>query len=134
MENAVAQICREGGARVSINIILRDLDLDLAHFPTGDRRRLEVVAEGLSLFAAASWPSAPHWCRLSNGMRATEGTLTKEMESPCLKHASKREDLHRAPGEERTRVDGGHRGRSWRQVVGGNERFPWGVACEKVSF
>ena len=27
VENAVAQICREGGARVSTNIFLRDLDL-----------------------------------------------------------------------------------------------------------
>ena len=30
VENAVPQICREGGARVSTNIFVRDLDLDVA--------------------------------------------------------------------------------------------------------
>ena len=53
VESAIAQICREGGARVSTNIFLRDLDLDLVHFSTCDGRRLEVVAEGLSLFGGS---------------------------------------------------------------------------------
>ena len=52
MENAVAQVCREGGARVSTNIVLRDLDLDLTRAST-DGRRLEVIAEGLSLFGGS---------------------------------------------------------------------------------
>ena len=44
VENAVAQICREGGARVSTNVFLRDLDIS----PVGstDSRRLEVVECG----------------------------------------------------------------------------------------
>ena len=52
MENAVAQVCREGGARVSTNIFMQDLDLDLQH-ASMDGRRLEVVAEGLSLFGGS---------------------------------------------------------------------------------
>ena len=52
VENAVVQVCREGGARVSTNIFLRDLDLDLKH-ASMDGRRLEVVAEGLSLFGGS---------------------------------------------------------------------------------
>ena len=47
-ESAVAQICREGGARVSTNVMLRDLDISFPH--SSDGRRLEVVAEGLCLF------------------------------------------------------------------------------------
>ena len=47
-ESAVAQICREGGARVSTNVMLRDLDVSPPH--SSDGRRLEVVAEGLCLF------------------------------------------------------------------------------------
>ena len=46
MESAVAQICREGGARVSTNVMVRDLDIVQGN---SDSRRLEVIAEGLSL-------------------------------------------------------------------------------------
>ena len=51
VEVAVARICREGGARVSTNVMVRDLDL--LQVPGVDGRRLEVVAEGLSLFGGA---------------------------------------------------------------------------------
>ena len=47
-ENAIAQICREGGAPVSTNVILRDLDITPTH--RSDARRFEVIAEGLTLF------------------------------------------------------------------------------------
>ena len=47
MESAVAQICREGGARVSANVMVRELDIAQGN---SDPRRLEVIAEGLSLF------------------------------------------------------------------------------------
>ena len=40
--------CWEGGARVSTNVMLRDLDIFSPH--SSDGRRLEVVAEGLCLF------------------------------------------------------------------------------------
>ena len=48
MVESVAQICREGGARVSTNVMLRDLDISPPR--NSDGRRLEVVAEGLTLF------------------------------------------------------------------------------------
>ena len=51
VEVAVARICREGGARVSINVMVRDLDL--SQVPGVDGRRLEVVTEGLTLFRGA---------------------------------------------------------------------------------
>ena len=51
VEVAVARICREGGARVSTNVMVRDLDL--SQVPGVDGRRLEVVAEGLTLFRGA---------------------------------------------------------------------------------
>ena len=47
LESAAAQVCREAGARVSTNVLVRDLDLlPLQH---ADARRLEVVADGLPL-------------------------------------------------------------------------------------
>ena len=48
-EIADAQICREGGARVSTNVMLRDLDMSPPH--NSDGRSLDVVAEGLCLFS-----------------------------------------------------------------------------------
>ena len=51
VESAIARICREGGARVS-NVFVRDLDLGA--FNHLDGRRLEVVADGLSLFVRGS--------------------------------------------------------------------------------
>ena len=42
---------REGGARVSTNVMVRDLDL--SQVPGVDGRRSEVVAEGLTLFRGA---------------------------------------------------------------------------------
>ena len=48
VESAVAQICREGGAQVSTNVMLRDLDISPPQ--NSDGRRLEVVAEGLTSF------------------------------------------------------------------------------------
>ena len=47
VESAAARICREAGARVSTNVLMRDLDLGV---PVADTRRLEVVADGLPLF------------------------------------------------------------------------------------
>ena len=47
-ESAIAQIFREGGARVSTNVMVRDLDITPPH--GSDLRRLEVIAEGLTLF------------------------------------------------------------------------------------
>ena len=48
LESAAARVCREAGARVTTNVLVRDLDLG-APEATG-ARRLEVVADGLPLF------------------------------------------------------------------------------------
>ena len=50
LEMAAAQICREA-ARVSTNVYVRDLDL--AAFKVLNGRRLEVVADRLTLFRSA---------------------------------------------------------------------------------
>ena len=44
---AAASMCREGGARVTTNVLVRDMDV--AADP-GDARKLEVVADGLPMF------------------------------------------------------------------------------------
>ena len=49
--NVGARICREAGARVSMNVFVRDLDLLAPNVQ--DARRLEIVAEGLPLFGGA---------------------------------------------------------------------------------
>ena len=51
LEVAAAQVCREAGARVSTNLHVRDMDL--AEFNNLDGRRLEVVADGLTLWHGA---------------------------------------------------------------------------------
>ena len=50
LESAVAQVCREAGARVSVNVFLCDLDLPIGAM---DQRRIEVIAEGLPVFHGA---------------------------------------------------------------------------------
>ena len=47
----MARICREAGARVRTNVMVRDLDL--AAFNHLDGRRLEIIADGLSLWRGA---------------------------------------------------------------------------------
>ena len=51
LECAAAQVCREGGARVTTNMFVRDMDL-AAHNAV-DNRRLEVVADRLTLWRGA---------------------------------------------------------------------------------
>ena len=51
LESAAARVCREGGARVRLNVFVRDLDL--AEPNRLDGRRLEVVADGLPLHGGA---------------------------------------------------------------------------------
>ena len=51
MSVLAAQICREAGARVTTNVHVRDMDL--AVFNNLDGRRLEVVADGLTLWHGA---------------------------------------------------------------------------------
>ena len=51
LESAAARICREAGGRVTTNVFVRDLDVAVPNALDG--RRLEVVADGLPLFASA---------------------------------------------------------------------------------
>ena len=46
-----AQVCREAGGRVATNVFIRDLDL--AEFNAFDNRRVEVIADGLTLWQGA---------------------------------------------------------------------------------
>ena len=48
VESAAARICREGGGRVTVNTLVRDMDLPVPN--ARDARRLENVADGLPLF------------------------------------------------------------------------------------
>ena len=52
LECAAAQVCREAGARVTTNVFIRDLDL--AKFRGLDGRRIEFIADGLTLFQGAA--------------------------------------------------------------------------------
>ena len=51
LESAAAKICREAGGRVATDLFVRDLDVNVPNLM--DNRRLEVVADGLPLFAGA---------------------------------------------------------------------------------
>ena len=51
LERAAAQVCREAGAPVATNVFVRDMDL--ATFNALDGRRLEIVADGLTLWRGA---------------------------------------------------------------------------------
>ena len=50
MEVALARVCREAGAVVRTHTLLKDLNVDV---PASDKRRLEVVAQGLPLKSGA---------------------------------------------------------------------------------
>ena len=52
LETAAARVCREAGGRVMTNMFVRELDL-APGVNTTDGRRLEVVADGSSLFQGA---------------------------------------------------------------------------------
>ena len=53
LECAAAQVCRGAGARVTPNSFIRDLDL--GEFNRLDGRRIEVIADGLSLWQGAQF-------------------------------------------------------------------------------
>ena len=89
LESAAATVCREAGARVGTNILVRDLDLAPQGRP--DSRRLEVVADGLPM---------SHGAQL-----AIDTTLVSPMwdATVCHVHAvpGRMEQLSPSPDEER---------------------------------
>ena len=50
-EAAAARICREAGARVRLNVFVRDMNTDM--LDVNDNRRIEIVADNLRLFGGA---------------------------------------------------------------------------------
>ena len=50
LERAAARVCREAGATVALNVLVRDLNLDPVR---QDDRRIEVIANGLPLWGGA---------------------------------------------------------------------------------
>ena len=50
LEQTLARICSEAGARVRDNVYLRDLNVAV---PAGDERRIEVIASGLPVFGGS---------------------------------------------------------------------------------
>ena len=131
MENAVAQICREGGARMSTNVFLRDLDIS----PVGstDSRRLEVVAEGLSLYGGcqlaidATLVSAlkgdgthKRKADTTNGVALLEARKNKETTYP---------ELGQGNGRAQLVVIAGEVGGRWSSET---KNFLWCLASEKA--
>ena len=81
LESAVARVCREAGARVSVNVFLRDLDLPIGAM---DQRRIEVIAEGLPVFHGAQLAITPRWCHLFVPMGSHTVAVPRWMVLPLL--------------------------------------------------
>ena len=129
-ESAVAQICREGGARVSTNVMLRDLDISPPH--SSDERRLEVVAEGLCLFGGCQLALDATVVSTLHG----DGTHRRKADvedGVALKEARRSkeatyQELCRGDGRARLVVIAGEVGGRWSQET---KDFLWCLACEK---
>ena len=132
MKSAVAQICRESGARVSTNVMLRDLDISPPQSPDG--RRLEVVAEGLKLFGGcqialdATLVSPLHGDG-THGRRAdiTDGAALGEARKDKVRTYP---ELCRGNGRALLVVIAGEVGGRW---SGGTKSFLWCLASAKAA-
>ena len=131
VESAVAQICREGGAQVSLNAMLRDLDIVPLRT---DGRRLEVVAEGLTLFGGCQLAldatvvsplhgDATHRRRadVEDGVALREARRRKERTYP---------ELCQGNGRARLVVIAGEVGGRWSDET---KTFLWSLACAKAD-
>ena len=131
-ENAIAQICREGGARVSTNIMLRDLDITPSH--RSDARRLEVIAEGLTLFGGsqlaidATVVSPLH---ADGTHRRKADTTDGQALAEARKHKERTyPELCRGNGRARLVVIAGEVGGRWSQET---KDFLWCLASAKAA-
>ena len=104
LESAAARVCREAGARVTTNVMVRDLDL--LPLQQVDARRLEVVADGLPLFHGAQVAldttlvsplrrdGTPHTrCAVEDGVALMQARRGKERTYPELSGAHGRARL-----------------------------------------
>ena len=93
LESAAARVCREAGARVTTNVMVRDLDLEAMNMQDG--RRLGVVADGLPLHGGAQLATdttivsalrcdgTPHICAANvDGLRLAAARRRKERAYP----------------------------------------------------
>ena len=132
VESAVAQICREGGARVSTNVMVRDLDISQSN--STDSRRLEVIAEGFSLFGGGQLAldatlvsvlhrdgTAKRRADTTNGVALREARVRKERTYP---------ELSGSNGRARLVVIAGEVGGRWSQET---KAFLWSLASDKAS-
>ena len=58
LERAAARVCRETGTQVAVNVLLRDLSVQVQR---QDNRRIEVIANGLPLWEVPSSPLTQLW-------------------------------------------------------------------------
>ena len=130
-ESAVAQICWEGGARVSLNAMLRDLDIVPLRT---DGRQLEVVAEGLTLYGGCQLAldatvvaplhgDATHRRRadIEDGVALREARRRKERTYP---------ELCQGNGRARLVVIAGEVGGRWSEET---KTFLWSLTYAKAS-
>ena len=83
LERAAARVCREAGARVTWNTLVRDLNVAVARF---DDRRIEVIANGLPLWN--SLRSTRPLCRRSRPTVWLAPCETLPAPSLCRRHGA----------------------------------------------
>ena len=79
LERAAAQVCREGGGRVSTNVMVRNLNIEGGN-PT-DARRLEIVVDGLrlGLCLASGSAEAAHWASWADCIPSVKRRVAETM-------------------------------------------------------
>ena len=93
MERAAARVCREAGARVATNVLLRDMNVDV---PLTDGRRIEVLANGLPIWQGAQ--AAVDTTLVSPVTRADDAQPHADrVAGTALEQAAKRKRLHTYP-------------------------------------
>ena len=92
LERAAVRVCREAGARVATNVLLRDMNVDV---PLANGRRIEVLANGLALWqgaqAAVDTTLVSRGQRLNRRRNANASTHTRSWRSRQLARARARE-------------------------------------------
>ena len=106
LECAAAQVCREAGARVTPNAFVRDLDVGA--FNGLDGRRIEVIADGLTL-CQGSLPGSRHHVGVSSpaGWESEEGRRKAPRRGSGGSAAQERDHIPGVGGRGRTSPSGG---------------------------